>query len=318
MSGMRPTGRLHVGHLFGVLVNWRELAAARPAFFEIADLHALTTKFADSRAIGDDVREMVRDWIAAGIDPERCTIYRQSRVSQIGELHLLLSMIVPVTWLQRVPTYKDQIAALGPEIATYGFLGYPLMQTTDVAIVRASLVPVGRDQLAHLELAREIVRRFTHLYGPVFPEPQGILGEFPEVPGVDGRKMSKSYGNHIAIGDDEATTTERIRATVTDPLKVRRNDPGRPEICPIFALHRLCNEARTPEIAEGCRSGALGCVDCKRRCALALNERLAPMREIRAAVTDATIDEVVASGTERVRAIAGETLDAAKTAMGLG
>ena len=245
MSGMRPTGRLHLGHLVGVLREWVDLARTNDAFFEVADLHALTTAFDRSETIGESIREMVIDWLAAGVDPERATLYVQSHVPEISEMHLLLSMIVPVAWMQRVPTFKDQISALGADVATYGFLGYPLMQFVDIAVVRGEFVPVGRDQLSHLELGREVARRFNHLYGAgTLVEPKPILGEFPEVPGVDGRKMSKSYANDIQIADDAATTTKKIRSMLTDPLKVRRHDPGRPEICPVFKLHHLTNVAR--------------------------------------------------------------------------
>jgi tryptophanyl-tRNA synthetase len=315
---MRPTGRLHIGHLVGALQQWIGYSQSADAFFEVADLHALTTGFSDTSNIRSDTTEMVLDWLAAGIDPERCTMYRQSDVPEISELHLLLSMIVPVAWLQRVPTFKDQIAALGAEIATYGFLGYPLMQLCDIAIVRADTVPVGRDQLAHLELGREIVRRFNHLYGPTLVEPQGTLSEFPEVPGTDGRKMSKSYGNALVLADDEATTEKRVRAMVTDPLKIRRHDPGRPEVCPVYALQTIVNAERTPWIAENCRSGALGCVDCKSELSAATNAYLRPLRARRAELDEASVESILASGARKVRAVAAETIARVKAAMQIG
>jgi len=317
MSGARPTGRIHLGHVVGALSQWAAFARSDEAFFEVADLHALTTAYERTGDFEANVIEMVRDWIAVGIDPERCTMYVQSHVPEISEMHLLLSMIVPVAWLQRVPTFKDQIAALGPEIATYGFLGYPLMQLVDIAIVRADTVPVGKDQLSHLELGREVVRRFNFLYGPTLVEPQAQLSTFPDVPGTDGRKMSKSYGNAIDVADDEETTTKKTRAMVTDPQKVRRHDPGRPEICPVFKLHGIVNEARVPAIDADCRSGALGCVDCKSELALKLNEYLRPIRERRAAIDPATIPAILARGAERVRVIARETVSDVKKAMGL-
>ena len=277
----------------------------------------MTTAYDRSEGIAGNVIEMVIDWLAAGLDPSRCAMYVQSHVPEISELHLLLSMIVPVSWLQRVPTYKDQIAALGPEIATYGFLGYPLMQLCDIAVVRADTVPVGKDQVAHLELGREIVRRFNHLYRPTLVEPQATLSEFPEVPGTDGRKMSKSYGNTIDLADDAETTTKKVRSMVTDPLKIRRHDPGRPEICPVFALHKLSNAARVPWIEENCRSGALGCVDCKTELAAGLNRYLEPVRERRAGLDPQRVGAILAEGAEKVRAVARVTLADAKAAIGI-
>jgi tryptophanyl-tRNA synthetase len=317
MSGMRPTGRLHLGHLVGVLTQWVEFCRSDEAFFEVADLHALTTAFEDTKSIRANSRELVLDWLAAGVDPERCAMYVQSHVPEISRLHLLLSMIVPVAWLQRVPTYKDQIAALGNEIATYGFLGYPLMQLCDIAVVRADTVPVGKDQLSHLEVGREIVRRFNHLYGPTLVEPQGTLSEFPDVPGTDGRKMSKSYDNQIDIADDEPTTTKKVRSMVTDPLKVRRNDPGRPEICPVFALQKIVNTPRVPWIEENCRTGALGCVDCKAELAEKLNGFMRPLRERRSSLDAGDVDEILAAGADKARAVAKSTLDDVTRAMRL-
>ena len=314
---MRPTGRLHLGHLVGALVQWVAFQNEYEAFFEVADLHALTTGYDKTETLRRNTIEIVLDWLAAGVDPERCAMYVQSHVPEISELHLLLSMIVPVSWLQRVPTYKDQIEQLGGEIATYGFLGYPLMQLCDIAVMRGDTVPVGKDQLSHLEFGREVVRRFNHLYGPTLVEPQATLSEFPDVPGTDGRKMSKSYGNTIDIADDAATTTKKVRAMVTDPLKIRRHDPGRPEVCPVFALHRLTNAERVPWIEENCRSGALGCVDCKSELAERVNEYLAPMRERRAALDEAAVGAILATGAEKARAVARTTLADVRAAMRL-
>jgi tryptophanyl-tRNA synthetase len=260
---------------------------------------------------------MVLDWLAVGIDPARSAIYLQSDIPEISELHLLLSMIVPVAWLQRVPTYKDQIATLGGEIATYGFLGYPLMQLVDIAIVGGTTVPVGKDQLSHLEFGREVVRRFNNLYGDVLVEPQAKLSEFPDIPGLDGRKMSKSLHNAIDIADDPETTTKKVRSMVTDPQKVRRNDPGRPEICPVFKLQGAVNAARVPAIEEACRSGELGCVACKGELAERLNLTLQPIRDRRASFDPATVPAILASGAARAREIATPTLAAAKRAMNL-
>lgn len=315
MSGMRPTGRLHLGHYVGVLAQWVAFARDNETFFEVADLHALTTAYDRTADLAENVRETVRDWLAAGVDPERSTLYVQSHVPQISELHLLLSMIVPIAWLQRVPTFKDQVGALGNDVATYGFLGYPLMQFVDIAVMRGDTVPVGKDQLSHLEFGREVARRFNHLYRPTLVEPQATLSEFPEVPGLDGRKMSKSYGNAIELADDAATTTKKIRSMVTDPLKVRRHDPGRPEVCPVFALHGVVNGARVPIIAAECRSGELGCVDCKGELAERLNAYLLPVRERRAAIDTRDVEAILGAGAARARSIASETLAEVKSAM---
>jgi len=318
MSGMRPTGRLHLGHLVGALTNWAELSKTADTFFEIADLHAFTTNFQNPDEVRNSREDMVRDWLAAGVDPKQSTIYLQSSIPEISELHVLLSMITPVSWLERTPTYKEQIEALGSDIATYGFLGYPLLQLCDIAAFRGERVPVGRDQVAHLELGREIVRRFNRIYGDTLVEPQPLLTEFSAVPGTDGRKMSKSYGNTIDIADDEETTTKKVRSMFTDPQKIRRNDPGRPEICPVYALHHIANGSRTPWIAENCRSGALGCVQCKSELAEKLNAYLRPIRERRQQYDDASIRTIISDGTERAREVAGSTLADVKHAMRLG
>lgn len=317
MSGHRPTGRLHLGHLLGTLNNWVHLSERAETFFEVADLHAFTTGFEDPQAIRDNREELVLDWLAAGIDPDRSVIFLQSAIPEITELHTLLSMITPVAWLQRVPTYKDQIEALGPEIATYGFLGYPLLQLCDIAVFGANAVPVGKDQLSHLEFGREVVRRFNHLYGPTLVESEALLSEFPAVPGTDGRKMSKSYHNTIDIADDEATTAKKVRSYITDPLKVRRNDPGRPEICPVFALHHYSNAARVPEIREECASGALGCVACKTELAETINAYLRPARERRATLDRARVDRILADGNVRAREVANATMRDVRRAMKL-
>lgn len=322
MSGMRPTGDLHLGHLVGVLTQWANFCDTADAFFEIADLHAYTTDFDDPAKIRAAREEMVAVWLAAGVDPKRATIFLQSGVPEIGELFALLSMITPVSWLERVPTYKGQIEALGQQIATYGFLGYPLLQLCDIAIVRGQYVPVGRDQVAHLELGREIVRRFNHLYGDgndILVEPQPTLSEFPEVPGTDGRKMSKSYDNAILIADDEDTTTRKVRSMITDPQKVRRGDPGRPEICPVFALWRFVNPLRLDGIAAECRSGALGCVQDKGDFAEQLNAYLRPVRERYAAYRSdpSEVQRIVADGTARTREIASNVISDVKRAMRL-
>jgi len=322
MAGMRPSGSVHLGHLVGVLTQWANYCDSSDAFFEIADLHAYTTDFDDPGKIRAAREEMVAAWLAAGVDPERATIFLQSGVPEIPELQALLAMITPISWLERVPTYKGQIEALGQKIATYGFLGYPLLQLCDIAVFRGEYVPVGRDQVAHLELGREIVRRFNFLYGEgreVLVEPQPTLSEFPEVPGTDGRKMSKSYDNAIYIADDEETTTRKVRSMITDPLKVRRGDPGRPEICPLFALWRFVNPRKLDGVAAACRSGALGCVDDKTDFAEQLNAYLRPVRERYAAYRDdpSLVDRIIGDGTARAREIAAGVLADVKRAMRL-
>ncbi len=322
MSGMRPTGNLHLGHYVGVLTQWVKYCDTADAFFEIADLHALTTGFEDPQAIRDARNSMVVDWLAGGVDPQKSTFYLQSGVPEISELEVLLGMITPISWLERVPTFKGQIEELGSEIATYGFLGYPLLQLCDIAIFRGEFVPVGKDQVAHLEFAREVVRRFNYLYGggeTILVEPKAMLSEFPNVPGIDGRKMSKSYDNVILLSDDEATTTEKVRRMVTDPLKVRRNDPGRPEICPVFALWKFVKPQHVGIVERDCRSGALGCVQDKSDLAEALNEFLRPLRERRAlfAADTSQVERIIADGTARACELATETLRDVKRAMKL-
>lgn len=319
MAGMRPTGRMHVGHLLGALNTFIALSEGNDCFYEIADLHALTTKFERSREIAGDVREMVTDWLAAGLDPAKCTIYLQSHIPEISELEVLLSMIVPVSWLERVPTYKDQINALGPEIATHGFLGYPVLQTVDIAAFKGDGVPVGQDQLPHLELCREIVRRFNHLYGPVLVEPEAVLSETPYVPGTDGRKMSKSYDNTLMLADDDAATLAKVKNMFTDPEKIRKSDPGHPETCPVFFFQQIINPENADSIAHRCRAGQLGCVEDKADMAAHLNRFLAPIRERRRALEarPGYVDDIIAEGTKKARSIAQATLAEVKSAMGL-
>jgi len=322
MSGMRPTGKLHLGHLEGALRQWVAFCDTADAYFEIADLHAYTTAFNDPQTIRDARNEMVVDWLAAGVDPDRSTFFLQSAVHEITELQALLGMITPASWLERVPTWKGQVEALGQEIATYGFFGYPLLQVCDIATFRGQRVPVGKDQLPHLEFGREVVRRFNHLYGegtPILVEPQATLSQFPEIPGIDGRKMSKSYNNAILLADDDATTTQKVRSMVTDPQKVRRNDPGHPEVCLVFALWKLVKPTHVAGVEEGCRSGALGCVQDKGDFAEALNEHLRPLRERRAEIVKdlGYVERVIAEGTQKAQAVAAETLHDVRKAMRL-
>lgn len=287
----------------------------------VVDLHALTTGYQDVKQIHRSGLEMVADWIACGIDPEKSIVFRQSDVPQHAELALMYGMITPVPWLERVPTYKGQIAELGDAIETYGFLGYPLLQTADITLYKATRVPVGQDQLPHLELAREIVRRFNHLYGPVFPEPQPMLTEFPLILGTDNRKMSKSYGNTITLGSSEEEIDKLVRGMITDPQRVRRTDPGRPEICNVFAYHRLFGtpQGDIDEIYRGCTTAELGCVDDKKNLAERVKETIAPIRARREELLEdpAEIERILARGAERARDLAAGVLAEAKAAMGL-
>jgi len=322
LSGMRPSGKLHLGHLHGALANWRELQECYDSYFFVADWHALTSEYANPAAIRENGRQMVLDWLAAGIDPEKAVIFVQSQVIEHAELHLLLSMITPLSWLERCPTYKEQLEQVkDKDLHTYGFLGYPVLQTADIVMYLANWVPVGVDQLPHLELAREIVRRFHFLYGEgVLVEPQPKLTEFPKIPGTDGRKMSKSYGNSIFLSDTAEETGKKILPMVTDPARVRRTDPGDPAICPVFTLHRVVTpEGERTRLAAGCASAGIGCIDCKRTLTAHLNESLAPLRRRREefAADPGLVERILAAGTERARAEAARVMQGVRRAVGL-
>ena len=320
-SGMRPTGRLHIGHWFGALSNWVDLQDSYDCVYCVVDLHALTTGFEDVSKIHEDGLEMLADWIGAGVDPERSIVFRQSQVPEHAELALLLGMITPKSWLERVPTYKGQIAELGERIDTFGFFGYPVLQTADIALYHATRVPVGQDQLPHLELAREIVRRFNHLYGDVFPEPKAVLTEAPVLLGIDNRKMSKSYGNAIELGADADTIRNMVGRMITDPQKIRRGDPGRPEICNVFSYEKLFDTPsdRVAEIDRTCRSGELGCREHKDEITERIIEYLRPFRERRekALADRGELERLLERGADRARDIAVPNMEAAKKAMGL-
>lgn len=321
LTGYRPTGPLHVGHWLGNIQNMLRLQAEHDdVFFFIADWHMLTTHYDRTAELPGFIRELVLDWLAAGLDPSQATIYRQSDIPEVAEMALLLGMLTPLGWLERVPTYKERLRDMAErETASYGLLGYPVLQTVDITIVKADLVPIGEDQLPHLEISREIVRRFNRLYADVLVEPKAILSESPLIPGSDGRKMSKSLGNEIGVRDDPDTIRAKIKSFITDPKKVRRGDPGRPEICPIFALHKQFSPDILEWTDENCRSGALGCVDCKTNLADRVIERFAEFRERRAELesTPGIVDEVLSAGAAKARPVAQETIKAVREAMSL-
>ena len=388
---MRPTGRLHLGHLHGVLNNWVQLQHEYECFFFVADYHALTTQYEESENIEQFTFDTVVDWLAAGVNPNAATVFVQSRVPEHAELHLMLSMITPVSWLERVPSYKDQQQKLNDkDLSTYGFLGYPLLQAADILIYRAGWVPVGADQVAHVELTREVARRFNHIYGRapgfeseaeaaikkmskkaarlygnlrkeylekgdaealerarallgeqqnlsigdrerlfgylegggriILPEPQSLLTETAKMPGLDGDKMSKSYNNYISLREDPDSVSEKIRTMQTDPARVRRSDPGDPGNCPVFALHEVYSEESTLEwAAEGCRSAGIGCVDCKQPLTDAINAEQAEIRK-RAEQFEGDpdlVNAILQEGSDKARAIARETMEDVKEAVGI-
>jgi tryptophanyl-tRNA synthetase len=374
VSGMRPTGRMHVGHLKGVLENWVKLQETYKCYFEVADWHALTDEPTRNREILRNTLDMVKDWLAVGIDPKRSVIFRQSLVPQHAEIHLIFSMLVSVNRLLRNPTFKEKVSELRkkkseiklslnlenlsvegevggivefikgedkekgekflrgvigrikeevlerlsfldfddsliPSEISYGFLGYPVLQAADILIYKGELVPVGEDQLPHLELSREIAREFNRIYGEVFPIPEPLLTEIPKILGIDGRKMSKSYNNAIFISDTPEEITQKVKKSITDPMKIRKGDPGRPEICPIFYLHKAFNPDESYEIEENCRKGVLGCVDCKNRIAGKLISALEPYREKAKELSDDLIMDVIREGSRVARERAEETVE---------
>lgn len=330
LSGMRPTGKLHLGNYMGALANWVRLQHEYECYFFIADWHALTTDYADPSQLPLNTREVALDWLAAGLDPQKCTLFIQSTVEQHASLHLLFSMITPLGWLERVPTYKEQMENLsGKDLTTYGFLGYPLLQSADILLYQADFVPVGQDQIAHVELTREVARRFNQFYKKmgtagtqpveIFPEPQALLTPSPKLPGTDGRKMSKSYGNTIMLSDPEPEIRRKLKPMVTDPARVRRTDAGDPERCPVFDLHKVFSGAeKQAEVRAGCTTAGIGCIECKGWLADAVVVELAPMQMRREHFAQGSlVDDILEDGRKRAAERARHTMAEVRSAVGL-
>jgi tryptophanyl-tRNA synthetase len=317
-SGFRPTGRQHIGNYLGAVQNFVVLQNEYDCVYCVVDIHALTT-LESTESLREDIYEMVLDWLAAGIDPQKSIIFVQSHIPQVEELHTLFSMVTPLGWLLRVPTFKEKVK-MQPHNVNYGLVGYPVLMTADIALYKGEVVPVGEDQLPHLELAREIVRRFNSLFGFVFPEPQAKLTNFPSVLGLDGvQKMSKSYNNHIEISASPQEVRERVMTAFTDPSRRYRSDPGHPEVCNVFRLHNFFTPTRVEEIASECRSARIGCVDCKKILAESIISNLEPFRERRAALVSKSgyVAQVLADGANRAEVIAKETIREVKEKMKL-
>ncbi len=322
-SGMQPSGRFHLGNYMGALQNWVKLQNDYECFFSIVDLHALTSSYSDTSKLTEYTFQMALDWLSAGLDPEKNVVFVQSKVKEHAELHLLLSMNVPLSWLERVPTYKDklqQLGDMGKDINTYGFLGYPVLMTADIVLYKADTVPVGEDQVPHLELAREMVRRFNIIYQkPVFIEPKAALTEAKVLPGLDGRKMSKSYNNEIPFGASPDELRERVRQMVTDPLRIKRTDKGRPEVCTVYTFHKHFSALQYEEIGKKCRNAEIGCVDCKKLLAENMVHALADIykRRMSLLAKPGYIAEVLEHGAERARKVAAATMQEVRSAMQL-
>ncbi len=319
LSGMRPTGRLHLGHLVGTLENWIALQDEYECYFMVADWHALMGEYEDPSSMPDNIVDNVCDFLSAGIDPRKAAIFVQSEVSQHLDLHMIFSCLTPLGWLERCPTYKEQLREVGTrDLHTYGFLGYPVLQAADILLYRADVVPVGEDQLPHLELTREIARRFNSLYKrEVFPEPAAKLTAASRLSGLDGRKMSKSYNNAINLSDDEATVRAKVQTMITDPARVRLSDPGHPDICTVYSYYSIFDSGRAPEVSRWCSSAGVGCTECKKRLASVLAQRLRPIQERRRefASDKKRITDILHQGAEKARKTARETLESARSAM---
>jgi len=321
LSGMQPSGRLHLGNFVGALRNWVQLQDRYECFYFVADWHSLTTNYQNPSVIKEYTEDLLINWLSAGLDPEKSVIFIQSKVLEHAELHILLSMLTPLGWLERVPTYKEKQEEIKDrDLNTYGFLGYPVLQAADILIYRARYVPVGIDQVPHLEITREIARRFNFLYGEVFPEPEPLLTEFPKVPGVDGRKMSKSYNNAIYLSDPPEVVRQKIMTMMTDPARKRRYDPGNPELSPVFQLHRIFStKEEQEEVARGCRTAGIGCIECKHVLLKNLFMMLEPIWEKRKYYSErpGLLKEIAEEGSRRARFVAQETMKLVRETMGI-
>ena len=313
VSGMRPTGKLHLGHIHGALNNWRSLQKDYQCFYFIADWHALTSEYEHPEIIKQTIKDNLIDWIAIGLDPEESVIFVQSSIKEHAELHLVFSMFTPLPWLERNPTYKDQLKEMAQrDLYTYGFLGYPVLQAADILMYKAHGVPVGEDQSAHVELTREIARRFNHLYSDIFPVPQTLLTPEARILGTDRRKMSNSYNNAIFISDSKEVIKTTVAGMITDPQRARRPDPGRPDYCNVFAFHELyTDKEKVREIEEGCRKATIGCVECKQIMASNLNKALEPLRERRKELeaNPKIIEDIINEGNNKAREFARDTME---------
>ncbi len=321
LSGMQASGKLHLGNLVGALSNWVRLQEEYDCYYFVADWHALTTMYADPSSIRESTKDILINFLAAGLDPEKCTIFLQSRILEHAELHLLLSMITPLGWLERVPTYKEKQQELKDrDLSTYGFLGYPLLQTADILIYRAKYVPVGIDQVPHLEISREIARRFNYLYREIFPEPEALLTEFPKVVGIDGRKMSKSYDNAIFLSDSPQEVEQKIMTMITDPARVKRTDPGNPELSPVYQLHKIfSSKEEQDEVVKGCITAGIGCIDCKKVLLKNIFKLMEPIWKRRNELINNPdlLYDIVKKGTEKAKKTVEETMQHVRDAMGL-
>lgn len=318
LSGMRPTGKLHLGNLLGALENWKKYQDQMECFFMVADWHALMSEYKDPKELKQNSLECVKDWIAFGLDPEKSVIFIQSDVKEHLELAAVFGALTPIPWLERNPTYKEQLQELkDKDVFTYAFLGYPVLQAADILLYKATKVPVGNDQLPHLELTREIARRFNFLYKEVFPEPQPILTQMARLLGLDNRKMSKSYGNMITLSEPEEVIRKNVKTMITDPARVRLKDPGHPEVCNVFSYHKLFNTGEVDEIKTGCEGATLGCTDCKMKMADKLVEFLKPAQEKRKELDEKKIEAILEDGAQKARKVAQKTIEEVKALVGL-
>jgi len=321
LSGIQPSGKLHIGNLVGALQNWVKLQEKYECYYFIADWHALTSQYADTSQLKEYIKDVLVNCLAAGLDPDKVTIFQQSRVLEHAELHVLLSMMTPLGWLERVPSYKEkQEAVTDKDLNTYGFLGYPLLMSADILIYRANYVPVGVDQVPHLEITREIARRFNNFYGEVLPEPEALLTEFPKVPGIDGRKMSKTYNNCIYLSDQPKEVEQKIRTMPTDPQRIKRTDKGDPELSPVYHLHKIfSSKDEQNSVAEGCRTAGIGCIDCKKILIKNIFSVLEPIWEKRKQFMEKPddLEDIIAAGSKKAEKTASATMALVRKAMNL-